>query len=69
MEESQTLVDEVDFTEGYTIDRGYCSPYLVKDQERQVCEQANPRMLVTDKKIDNVNEIIPILEVKSRAMV
>eukprot|EP00611_Tribonema_gayanum_P023368 TRINITY_DN489_c0_g1_i4.p1 TRINITY_DN489_c0_g1~~TRINITY_DN489_c0_g1_i4.p1 ORF type:complete len:621 (-),score=256.42 TRINITY_DN489_c0_g1_i4:280-1923(-) len=68
VEESQTLVDEVDFTEGLTIDRGYLSPYFVNDQERQVCEMRKPRILVTDKKIDQVNELIPILEtmVKSK---
>lgn len=62
IEESQTLVDEVEFTEGLTIDRGFVSPYLVKDQERQVAEMMNPRVLVTDAKIDNVNEIVPLLE-------
>jgi len=62
IEESQTLVDEVEFTEGLTIDRGYISPYLVKDQERQVAELLNPRILVTDAKIDNVNEVVPLLE-------
>jgi len=62
VEESQTLVDEVEFTEGLTIDRGYVSPYLVKDQERQVAEMVTPRVLVTDAKIDNVNEVIPLLE-------
>jgi len=68
IEESQTLVDEVEFTEGLTIDRGFVSPYLVKDQERQVAEMVNPRILVTDAKIDNVNEVVPLLEqlVKSK---
>ena len=68
IEESQTLFDEIEFTEGLTIDRGFVSPYLVKDQERQVCELVNPRVLVTDAKIDNVNEIVPLLEqlVKSK---
>jgi len=68
IEESQTLVDEVEFTEGLTIDRGYVSPYLVKDQERQVAEMINPKILVTDAKIDNVNEVVPLLEqlVKSK---
>lgn len=68
IEESQTLVDEVEFTEGLTIDRGFVSPYLVKDQERQVAEMVSPRILVTDAKIDNVNEIVPLLEqlVKSK---
>lgn len=62
VEESQTLQDEVEFTEGLSIDRGYLSPYFVKDTERQVCEMQNPRVLVTDKKIQNVNDMIPILE-------
>mmetsp|Transcript_14809 Transcript_14809/g.21175 ORF Transcript_14809/g.21175 Transcript_14809/m.21175 type:complete len:593 (-) Transcript_14809:207-1985(-) len=68
VEESQTLVDEIEFTEGLTIDRGFVSPYLVKDQERQVAEMMAPRILVTDAKIDNVNEVVPLLEqlVKSK---
>jgi chaperonin GroEL len=68
VEESQTLTDEIEFTEGLTIDRGYISPYMVKDQERQVAELVNPRILVTDAKIDNVNDIVPLLEqlVKSK---
>eukprot|EP00526_Cylindrotheca_closterium_P006156 CAMPEP_0113623256 /NCGR_PEP_ID=MMETSP0017_2-20120614/11956_1 /TAXON_ID=2856 /ORGANISM="Cylindrotheca closterium" /LENGTH=588 /DNA_ID=CAMNT_0000533185 /DNA_START=55 /DNA_END=1821 /DNA_ORIENTATION=+ /assembly_acc=CAM_ASM_000147 len=68
VEESQTLFDEVEFTEGLTIDRGYISPYFVKDQERQLAELVNPKVLVTDAKIDDVNEIVPILEklVKSK---
>jgi chaperonin GroEL len=44
VEESQTLVDEIEFTEGLSIDRGYLSPYFVKDNERQICEMINPRV-------------------------
>jgi chaperonin GroEL len=68
VEESQTLQDEVEFTEGLSIDRGYVSPYFVKDAERQVCEMQSARVLVTDKKLTSVNEIIPLLEgfVKSK---
>mmetsp|Transcript_21011 Transcript_21011/g.49920 ORF Transcript_21011/g.49920 Transcript_21011/m.49920 type:complete len:594 (+) Transcript_21011:113-1894(+) len=68
IEESQTLFDEIEFTEGLTIDRGYISPYMVKDQERQVAELVNPKVLVTDAKIDNVNDVVPLLEqlVKSK---
>jgi len=68
VEESQTLLDELEFTEGLTIDRGYVSPYMVKDEERQVAELVNPRVLVTDSKIDGVDEIVPLLEmlVKSK---
>lgn len=68
VEESQTLFDEIEFTEGLTIDRGFVSPYLVKDDERQIAELVSPRVLVTDAKIDNVNELVPLLEqlVKSK---
>jgi chaperonin GroEL len=68
VEESQTLSDEVDFTEGLTIDRGYLSPYFVNDNERQVCEMSRPKILVTDKKIEQVTDLIPLLEsmVKSK---
>jgi len=68
VEESQTLFDEIEFTEGLTIDRGYISPYFVKDQERQIGELVNPRVLVTDAKIDSVNDVVPLLEqlVKSK---
>lgn len=62
VEESQTLIDEVEFTEGLTIDRGYLSPYFVKDTERQLCEMQNPRVLVTDKKLAAVADLIPVLE-------
>merc|ERR1719352_1732689 len=68
VEESQSLQDEVDFTEGMELDRGYISPYFVKDMERQIVEQINARILVTDKKITAVQELVPLLEmvVKSK---
>jgi len=68
VEESQSLQDEVDFTEGMELDRGYISPYFVKDMERQIVEQINARILVTDKKITSVQELVPLLEmvVKSK---
>jgi len=62
VEESQSLQDEVDFTEGMELDRGYISPYFVKDMERQIAELINPRVLVTDKKITLVQELVPLLE-------
>jgi len=68
VEESQTGNDEIEFTEGLTFDKGYISPYLVKDEERQVAEMKSPRILVTDAKIQNVNEVMSLLEqfVKSK---
>ncbi|TFJ86581.1 hypothetical protein NSK_002238 [Nannochloropsis salina CCMP1776] len=62
VEESQTVQDEVEFTEGLSIDRGYVSPYFVKDQERQLVELRKPRVLVTEGKISAVHEILPLLE-------
>ena len=40
------------------------SPYFVNDQERQLCELMDPKILVTDNKIENVNDLIPLLEVR-----
>uniref|UniRef100_A0A7S3X021 Uncharacterized protein n=1 Tax=Emiliania huxleyi TaxID=2903 RepID=A0A7S3X021_EMIHU len=62
VEDGQTLTDEIDFTEGMEIDRGFVSPYFVKNQETQLCELENPRVLVTDRKIGNMQEIVPLLE-------
>jgi len=67
VEESQSLQDEVDFTEGMELDRGYISPYFVKDMERQVVEMTNPRVVVTDKKITSVQEMVPLLEMVVRS--
>lgn len=67
VEESQTLNDEVEFTEGLSIARGYLSPYFVKDSERQVCEMQSARILVTDKRISTVQELLPLLEEVTKA--
>jgi len=67
VEESQSLQDEVDFTEGMELDRGYISPYFVKDMERQIAELVNPRVVVTDKKITAVQELVPLLEMVVRS--
>jgi chaperonin GroEL len=62
VEDGQTLTDEVEFTEGMEIERGYVSPYFVKNQESQVAELENPLVLVTDLKISNMQELVPLLE-------
>ncbi|KAL1525899.1 hypothetical protein AB1Y20_020727 [Prymnesium parvum] len=62
VEDGQTLVDEIDFTEGMEIERGYISPYFVQNQELQTCEFNNPKILITDRKISNMNELVPLLE-------
>ncbi len=62
VEESQSLDTELDITEGMSFDRGYSSPYFITDQERQICELENPKILITDQKISNLNNLVPILE-------
>ncbi len=62
VEESQSLETDLDITEGMSFDRGYSSPYFVTDQERQICELENPKILITDQKISSLTNLIPILE-------
>ncbi len=62
VEESQSLDTELDITEGMSFDRGYSSPYFVTDQERQICELENPKILITDQKISTLTNLVPILE-------
>merc|ERR550532_1971172 len=62
IEESQVLSDEVEVTEGITLDRGYISPYFVTDAQRLVAELKKPRVLVTDQKISDAYDIVNILE-------
>lgn len=68
VEESQSLGNSVEFTEGMELDRGFVSPYFVKDQDRQVADLDRPRVLVTDQKIAAVKDLVTILEglVKSK---
>lgn len=62
VEDSSTLEDSVEFSEGLSVDRGFLSHYFVTDKERQTCELKSPLVLVTDKKINNLQELLPILE-------
>ena len=62
VEESQSLDTELDITEGMSFDRGYSSPYFITDQDRQICELENPKILITDQKISTLNNLVPILE-------
>ncbi len=62
VEESQSLEIDLDITEGMSFDRGYSSPYFVTDQERQICELENPKILITDQKISTLANLVPILE-------
>ena len=53
---------ELEFTEGMQFDRGYLSGYMVTDTEKMVAELDNPYILITDKKITNIQELLPVLE-------
>ncbi len=62
IEESKTMQTELDLVEGMQFDRGYISAYMVSDTEKMEAVLDNPYILITDKKISNIQEILPILE-------
>ena len=62
IEESKTSSTEVDVVEGMQFDKGYVSPYMVTDTEKMEAVMDNPYILITDKKISNIQEILPLLE-------
>ena len=62
VEESRTMATELEVVEGMQFDRGYVSPYMVTDTEKMEAVQQDPYILITDKKITNIQEILPILE-------
>ena len=62
IEESKTMMTELDLVEGMQFDRGYVSAYMATDMDKMVAELDNPYILITDKKISNIQEILPILE-------
>jgi chaperonin GroEL len=62
VEESKGVKTEVEYVEGMNFDRGYISPYFVTNAERMECEIEGPYILITDKKLSAVNDILPVLE-------
>ena len=62
IEESKSMKTELDLVEGMQFDRGYISAYMATDMEKMVAELDNPYILITDKKISNIQEILPLLE-------
>ena len=62
IEESKTMQTELDLVEGMQFDRGYISAYMASDMEKMEAVLDNPYILITDKKISNIQEILPILE-------
>ncbi len=62
VEEARSLDTTLEVVEGMQFDNGYLSPYMVSDSERMVVEMDNPFILITDKKIANMKELLPVLE-------
>ena len=62
IEESKTMKTELDLVEGMQFDRGYISAYMATDMEKMEAVLENPYILITDKKISNIQDILPILE-------
>jgi len=62
VEESQTMKTELAIVEGMQFDRGYLSPYMCTNTEKMIAELDNPFILITDKKISNIQELLPLLE-------
>ena len=67
VEESKTMTTELETVEGMQFDRGYLSPYFVSDAERMECVLEDPYILIHDKKIANMKDLLPILEQVVRA--
>ena len=62
IEESKTMLTELDLVEGMQFDRGYISAYMATDMDKMEAVLDNPYILITDKKISNIQEILPLLE-------
>src|SRR2546428_125744 len=62
VEESKGIKTETEYVEGMNFDRGYISPYFITNPERMECVIEDPYILITDKKISSVNDIVPVLE-------
>jgi hypothetical protein len=67
VEEGTSLQNELDVVEGMQFDRGYLSPYFINSQANQTAELENPYVLLYDKKISNVRELLPVLEGVAKA--
>lgn len=62
IEDSQSIETELSVVEGMQFDRGYLSQYMVTDNEKMIAELENPYIFITDRKISNIQEVLPLLE-------
>jgi chaperonin GroEL len=67
IEDGTGLEDELDIVEGMQFDRGYLSPYFINNQDRQLALMENPYILLHDKKVSNIRDLLPILEQVAKA--
>jgi chaperonin GroEL len=67
VEDGKSLNDELDIVEGMQFDRGYLSPYFINNPEKQVAVLENPFVLLFDKKISNIRDLLPVLEQVAKA--
>ena len=67
VEEGSSLQDELDVVEGMQFDRGYLSPYFVNNQDKMVAELESPYILMVDKKISNIRDLLPVLEAVAKS--
>ena len=67
VEEGKTLENELEVVEGMQFDRGYLSPYFINDQDAMSAEMENPMILIHDKKISNIRDMLPMLEATAKA--
>ena len=62
VEDGKSMETELEVVEGMQFDRGFLSPYMVTDNEKMVCEQEEPYVLITDKKLSSMKQLVPVLE-------
>jgi chaperonin GroEL len=67
VEDGTSLQDELDIVEGMQFDRGYLSPYFINNQDKQIAGMENPFILLHDKKISNIRDLLPLLEQVAKA--